>query len=462
MVLPSAPPAVPNRPAQFMPPPIPGAPAEENRFFKIAPPPISIPPPPVPGGLGLAAAAARELPVIPPLPRPETPEAEPQAASAPSIPAAPPVPGIPAAPPPPQTPEPAENIPQPMLSRPVGGFMEDILAAARVEADDAPIDFSENSLTDILDNIGIFENSDAGDFECNIAPKELPDGTLLHGYRVTQTIGSGGFGVTYLARESLLNRTVVIKENFPDSLCYREEGTHDVRMHDPEAGRKGFEWAFNNFLREVRILATLDHPSIAKVYSYFEQHRTAYYVVEYINGISLSKLASQYAEMGTTIPQSSLVGIMVRLLDALDYIHSRKILHRDIKPDNILVTRTGLPVIIDFGAARESYGDLSDSIVETPGFSPSEQSTPDGNMGPWTDLYAFGATMYYLLTGTCLPNCQQREIYDTVDPLSKDPELCKRYNPALLATIDRSIEPLPARRYQNVEEWMRDIAATRL
>ncbi|MBR2144300.1 MAG: serine/threonine protein kinase, partial [Akkermansia sp.] len=345
--------------------------------------------------------------------------------------------------------------------RAVGGFMEGILAAAREEVVDSSISVDENDLTSILDNIGIFD--DAGeDVECNIAPKELPDGTLLHGYRVKRTIGCGGFGVTYLAQESLLNRTVVIKENFPDSLCYREEGTLDVRMHDPEAGRKGFEWAFHNFLREVRLLATLDHPCIAKVYSYFEEHRTAYYVVEYINGVSLDKLALQYANQGRTIPQSSLIGIMVRLLDALDYLHARKILHRDIKPDNILVTRIGLPVIIDFGAARESYGDLSDSIVETPGFSPSEQSNPNGNMGPWTDLYAFGATMYYLLTGAFLPNCQQREIYDTVDPLAQNPELCQRYNPALLATIDRAIDPIPARRYQNVAEWMQDIAATRL
>ena len=348
-----------------------------------------------------------------------------------------------------------------MMSRPVGGFMENILAAARDEAQGSPIELNDNDLTSILDNIGIFDSSNEK-IDCNIAPKELPNGTLLHGYRVERTIGSGGFGVTYLAQESLLNRSVVIKENFPDSLCYREDGTLDVRMHNPESGRKGFEWAFNNFLREVRILATLDHPCIAKVYSYFEEHKTAYYVVEYINGISLSALASQYAETGTTIPQSSLVGIMVRILDALNYIHSHKILHRDLKPDNILVNRIGLPVIIDFGAARESYGDLSDSIVETPGFSPSEQSDPKGNMGPWTDLYSFGATMYYMLTGTCLPNCQQREIYDTVDPLSKDPVLCKRYNPALLATIDRAIDPAPARRYQNVEEWMHDIAATRL
>lgn len=329
--------------------------------------------------------------------------------------------------------------------------MEDILAAAREGISTSP------------PASGTCESEEeAAEIPCYIAPRELPDGTLLHGYRVQRTIGSGGFGVTYLAQEALLNRTVVIKESFPDSLCYRHAETLDVCLHEPETGQSGAEWARNNFLREVRILATLDHPCIAKVYSYFEEHQTAYYVVEYINGISLARLAGQYAQRGSTIPQSALFGLMVRLLDAFDYLHTRNILHRDIKPDNILITRSGLPVIIDFGAARESYGDLSSSIVETPGFSPSEQSRPDGNMGPWTDLYAFGATLYYTLTGACLPNCQQREIYDTVDPLAGNRELCQRFNPALLATIDRAIDPVPARRYQNVAEWMSDLAAIRL
>lgn len=337
-------------------------------------------------------------------------------------------------------------------SRPVGSFMENILAAARNEEATLPSTLSTPPQPDTAEAA---EN-------CPIAPRELPDGTHLHGYRVLRTIGSGGFGVTYLAQEAKLNRTVVIKESFPDSLCYRHAETLDVCLNDPENGLSGAEWARHNFLREVRLLATLDHPCIAKVYSYFEEHQTAYYVIEYINGISLANLATQYAQRGTGIPQSALFGLMVRLLDAFDYLHNLNVLHRDIKPDNILINRSGLPVIIDFGAARESYGDLSNSIVETPGFSPSEQSRPDGHMGPWTDLYAFGATLYYILTGTCLPSCQQRELYDTADPLASNETLCKHYNKALLTSIDRAIDPISARRYQNVAEWMQDLAAIRL
>ncbi len=339
-----------------------------------------------------------------------------------------------------------------MHSRPAGDFMEHILAAARAE----PVSASQ------ISDIGENEAEEEPIPECPIAPRELPVGTRLHGYRVQRCIGGGGFGVTYLAQESLLNRTVVIKESFPDSICYREEGTLNVLMHDPEGGKESYDWAMSNFLREVRLLATLDHPCIAKVYSYFEEHNTAYYVVEFINGVSLDKLAARHAEKAIPIPQSSLFGLMIRLLDTLDYLHSRRLLHRDIKPDNILITRAGLPVIIDFGAAREAYGDLGNNIVETPGFSPAEQSTPDGNMGPWTDIYALGATLYYTLTGTCLPPAKQRLIYDTADPLSTNTGLLSTYHPVLLASIDRAISPQPEYRYQSIADWIHDLASTRL
>lgn len=345
----------------------------------------------------------------------------------------------------------SQNTHSPMMSRPAGDFMENILAAARAEPV-APSIIQESSQA----------MEAVAEPTCHIAPKELPAGTLLHGYRVQRCIGGGGFGVTYLAQESLLNRNVVIKESFPDSLCYREEGTLNVCMHNPEEGKERYDWARNNFLREVRLLGTLDHPCIAKVYSYFEEHQTAYYVVEYINGISLDKLAAQYAASGIPIPQSALFGLMVRLLDALDYLHNHQLLHRDIKPDNILITNAGLPVIIDFGAAREAYGDIDSNIVETPGFSPPEQGSPDGNMGPWTDIYAMGATLYYTLTGECLPPSRQREIYDTADPLSTNPALLAVYGQTLLASIDRAIAPQPERRYQSIVEWMADLAASHL
>ena len=323
-------------------------------------------------------------------------------------------------------------------SRNVGAFMEGILAAAQ-EA-----------------NIDSAQAADA-DKACGIAPKELPEGHALRGYTILRTLGSGGFGITYLAQEKRLRRQVVIKENFPAALCYRSAETLDVCLNNEESGRELFDWGRGNFLREARLLGSFDHPGIAKVYSYFEAHKTSYYATEYIDGVSLGRVAADYAQGRSHITQEALIGLMSRLLDTLDYLHERKLLHRDVKPDNVLITRNGLPKLIDFGAAREQYGDNSVSTVESLGFTPSEQGEKDGNMGPWTDLYALGATLYYLLTGSCLPGCRQRELYDSATPLAAYPKLLKEFDIDLLRSIDHACRPIIRERYQNVSQWMDDI-----
>ena len=302
----------------------------------------------------------------------------------------------------------------------------------------------------------------ADEIVCDIAPRELPPGTDLHGYHIIKTLGAGGFGVTYLAEEAYLARRVVIKESFPDSLCYRQSSTQDVCLNNPETGQATYEWASGNFLKEARVLAAMDHPYIARVYSYFEAHNTAYYVTEYIDGLSLGDLAADYARCGHPLSQNSLLGLMVRLLDALDYMHARQLLHRDIKPDNILITRTGLPVLIDFGAARESYGDLTPNFIESQGFTPPEQLKEGGKPGPWSDLYALGATFYYILKGTGLPACHQRELYDKAVPLSAEPQLLSTYAPALLRSIDRACSPAIEERYPSAAAWLAELHESKL
>ncbi len=310
----------------------------------------------------------------------------------------------------------------------------------------------------MMDNIlaQLEGNAPEGEIECDIAPKELPDGYRLHNYVIERTLGAGGFGVTYLAREDVLGRLVVIKENFPHSICYREAGSMKVLL---EVGSKpeSFEWALSNFMREARLLATIDHPHIAKLYSYFQWNGQAYYVSEFIKGQSIAEVAEQYAERGEFIPQDALYGTLVRLLDALDYLHERGMLHRDVKPDNVLITNPGLPVLIDFGAASEAGGDAFANVVESLGFSPSEQTANGGKMGPWTDLYALAATMYFILTGAMMPSAQQRELYDTLDPLAHNPDLTPHYHPRLLASIDRALSPQIEKRYRSVSEWMDDL-----
>ena len=316
---------------------------------------------------------------------------------------------------------------------------------------------SDHFLSSILDDVHYTPGSDGEqEVECDVAPKELPDGHVLHGYRVLRTLGAGGFGVTYLAEEKALERRVVLKENFPDTLCHRQSGSLDVVLIAPE-GRETFDWAHNNFLREARLLASLDHPSIAKVYSFFHAHQTSYYVTEFIDGKSLADAVNDYRTHDCQLPQEALLGTMVRVLDALAYLHQREVLHRDIKPDNILINKKGLPILIDFGAAREACGDSEAGVVESLGFSPPEQGMNGGEMGAWTDLYAFGATLYYILTGVCLPDGRQRQLYDMADSLVGMENLKKEYDERLLRSIDKSIRPAADARYRSASEWIADL-----
>lgn len=285
------------------------------------------------------------------------------------------------------------------------------------------------------------------------ADRALPPGSMLHGYRLRRTLGSGGFGITYLAEDPMLCRPVVIKENFPASACRRNADSPLVTLVD-EDHRDAFDWALRNFLREARLLASIAHPGIAQVFSYFSANNTAYYVTEYIEGPSAANLVLDYARHGLNIPQEALFALMIRILDALDYIHDRRILHCDIKPDNILITKAGHPVLIDFGAAHELDVLSGDGYVESPGFTPPEQVSSGGKLGPWTDLYATGAALYYLLTLRCLPSSRQRELYDTVELLETNPRLRSLYHPRILASIDRAISPDPRARFQSVGSWI--------
>lgn len=290
------------------------------------------------------------------------------------------------------------------------------------------------------------------------APKELPPDYIINGYRLLHSIGEGGFGVTYLAADELLHRRVVIKEHFPHSLCQRRAATCDVTYHN-HVSEQEFRWAMGNFLREVRLLATLDHPNIVKIYTVFEAHNTAYYVTEHVDGPCLADVAHEYRKHLGHIPQQPLYSLMVRMLDALDYLHSRNILHLDIKPDNILVTRDGRPILIDMGAAIDLSEEQPTTIVETPGYSPPEQCTPGSKLAPATDLYSFAATLYYLITGNAVPPSRQRELIDTLTPLSSIPSLTTKYHPQLLASIDKALSPAIKNRYTSAAEWLHDLAA---
>ena len=223
----------------------------------------------------------------------------------------------------------------------------------------------------------------------------LPAGYRLLEYQIERTLGGGGFGITYLARDINLDLTVAIKEYFPSESVTRV-ANHTVRVRGDSSEVAGqYQWGLERFLDEARALATFRHPNIVRVLRYFRENETAYIVMEYESGDPLKRWVPQNAPLS----QRALLSIIYPLLDGLEAVHKTGFLHRDIKPDNIYVRADGTPVLLDFGAARRVTANHDMTNIVSPGFAPFEQYHSQGNQGPWTDIYSLGAVMYWMTTG---------------------------------------------------------------
>ena len=216
--------------------------------------------------------------------------------------------------------------------------------------------------------------------------RELAPGTRLEQYEIIRVLGSGGFGITYLAKDLFLNRNVVIKENFPSRYSYRDPLTGHIRPNN-EHDLENYTWALKSFLSEAQTLAELNNPGIVRILSVFEANGTAYFAMEHITGLSLDYLGEKLHSTGHRYTEDELKGLLTRLLRILDYLHSRHIYHRDIKPGNILLTEEGTPVLIDFGAARHALKLHAATVLTTQGYSSPEQALGKTNIGPWSDLF---------------------------------------------------------------------------
>lgn len=289
----------------------------------------------------------------------------------------------------------------------------------------------------------------------SIDSQSLPSGTHLHEFVIERVLGSGGFGITYLARDTSLNRCVVIKENLPSQFAWRETSTGTVRpRHETGSDVDDYDWSLSNFLREADMLASLDHPGIVRVLRKFEGNGTAYFVMPFVDGVTFDQLIEEHKVKGLPFDEAGLQGLLERVLDALDHLHQRGIYHRDIKPGNILITNEGLPVLIDFGSARQRLSERSMTVVESPGYTPFEQLQSRGNVGPWSDLYALGGTLEKAITGEAPPKAMDRMRNDPRTPLVDRPELVNRYSEAFLSQIDAALEVDEAKRVQKATEWL--------
>lgn len=250
-------------------------------------------------------------------------------------------------------------------------------------------------------------------------PRCLPPGTILNGqYLVGKVLGQGGFGITYIAFDLNLETRVAIKEYMPDGLVTRTLGENTVAAYS-SSKLEHFEYGMGKFLEEAKMMAKFnDVKSIVSVRNFFKENGTAYFVMDFIEG---TNLAQYLQNRGGKIPLDEALAFMTEVIDALAVVHRNGMLHRDISPDNIYLTRDGTIKLLDFGAARYAMGEQSKSlsIILKPGYAPEEQYRSKGVQGAWTDIYATAATLYRMITGQLPPESMDRLNEDELIPPSK-------------------------------------------
>ncbi len=282
----------------------------------------------------------------------------------------------------------------------------------------------------------------------------LQNGTILNHYKIIRVLGAGGFGITYLAEDTQLNMKVVIKEYFPNEFAIRN---NDSTIIPKTSSDRDFKKGKQRFKEEAQILAKFNHPSIVKILGYFETNNTAYFVMEYEEGMDLAQYIKQ---KNKPFDQNEVISIIMPILEGLKEVHSYNYLHRDIKPGNILLRSNKAPVLIDFGASRIAVNDEQSKSVTsmlTEGYAPFEQySTELKQQGEFTDIYSIGAVMYKMIT-LQTPISSQVRIFQFLqhnsDPLVKLTDMnLKNYNRFFLGAIDRALESKPNDRYKSVNK----------
>lgn len=312
-----------------------------------------------------------------------------------------------------------------------------------------------NCLNTYEEGVKVCPHCGLGNWKYQAAEKTLELGTMLKSrYKIGTVIGDGGFGITYRAVDMNTGKGVAVKEFYPREVVARSSMDHTTVKLVNRDNTAQFQKGLNSFLEEANGLARFNNTDkIVNVYDFFEQNGTAYIVMEYLRGKSLSRYAKDH---GGKISVSAAINVIMKMCEALSYVHGAGMVHRDISPDNIFVEKTGKIKLIDFGAARESYGNEEKtlSIVLKPNYAPPEQFRKKSRQGPWTDVYALGATVYKLLTGRTPDQAIDRIMEDEM-------QVPSRYNPEVPLFLDRIVMKMMAPkiedRFQNCDEVRREM-----
>ncbi len=282
----------------------------------------------------------------------------------------------------------------------------------------------------------------------------LHDGYLLHWYEIKSIIGRGGFGITYLAHDSNLDRYVAIKEYMPGDFASRES---DSTVHPKTGEQKSlYEWGLERFIKEAQTLAKFNHPNIVRVLSVFEENNTAYMIMEYAQGEDLSTVYKNSPKF----TEEQLLDTFIPIMDGLALVHNAGFIHRDIKPANIYICENNSPLLLDFGSARQSIGGKTKALTSlvTYGYAPFEQyNEGSGKQGPWTDIYSLGACIHVGITGQKPVDALQRggnfletgvDAYQPLSVVAKG-----EYSENFLLAIDNALMFKIDQRPQNILDW---------
>ena len=282
----------------------------------------------------------------------------------------------------------------------------------------------------------------------------LPVGTRLAEFELTKLVGEGGFGVVYLAHDHSLQRRVALKEYMPSSLAQRSGESH-VSVKS-ERYRETFDAGLKSFINEARLLASFDHPSLVKVYRFWEANGTAYMAMPFLEGKTLRDILRSQPHAPD---EAWLRSVLAPLTEALLVIHAEQCFHRDIAPDNVMQLPNGRWLLLDFGAARRVIGDMTQAltVILKPGYAPVEQyaEIPSMKQGPWTDVYALAAVVHNAITGRTPPPSVGRLLNDTYQPLVK--VAAGRYSEPFLAAIDRALIVRPETRTQTIGQLRQEL-----